>query len=72
MSPRAAPEGPERVWRIAVTLTESATGTSVRFEQHVAEGLDVAEVAAGWNWYLDRLEASMHGTAMPDWTAYAP
>jgi len=26
----------------------------------------------GWEYYLDRLAAAMHGNAMPDWDDYWP
>ncbi|MGD9525820.1 SRPBCC domain-containing protein [Pseudonocardia sp.] len=66
------PEGDGRAWVVAVTLERAAGGTALQFEQRLAEGLGVEDVAAGWNWYLDRLGASLRGTPMPDWSAYAP
>lgn len=67
------PEGPEgRSWVIEVDLAPAGGGTDLVFAQRLVPGLDPADVEAGWNWYLDRLEASLHGTGMPDWSAYAP
>ena len=66
------PETDERSWRVAVTLSEEGGGTVLLFEQHVVEGVPAADVEAGWNWYLDRLGASLHGGPMPAWTDYAP
>lgn len=66
------PENSDRSWLVAVTLAPSATGTTVRFEQRLPEGLGLADVEAGWNWYLDRLGAVLAGTPMPDWKAYEP
>jgi uncharacterized protein YndB with AHSA1/START domain len=59
-------------WLVEVDLTGSREGTDLVFTQRLIPGLDPAEVEAGWNWYLDRLAASLHDTAMPDWSAYAP
>ena len=36
------------------------------------EGVDPADVEAGWSWYLDRLGASLHDAPMPQWPDYAP
>lgn len=66
------PENEERSWVVAVTLERAATGTALRFEQRIPAGLGHDDVAAGWNWYLDRLGATLHGAPMPDWAAYAP
>lgn len=66
------PESAERSWRVAVDLAPHGDGTLMVFTQEVADGLDPADISAGWRWYLDRLEASLHGTDMPQWSAYAP
>lgn len=66
------PETAERTWRVAVTLARAAGGTTLRFEQRVGEGVDPADVRAGWSWYLDRLGASLHDTPMPQWADYLP
>jgi uncharacterized protein YndB with AHSA1/START domain len=66
------PEGEGPPWRVAVTLTEEGGGTVLLFEQHVVGDVSTADVEAGWNWYLDRLGAALHGEPMPSWTDYAP
>ena len=66
------PEGENRPWRVAVSLAEEAGRTVLLFEQRVIEGVDLADVEAGWSWYLDRLGAALHDTAMPQWADYAP
>ncbi|MCE3550638.1 SRPBCC domain-containing protein [Pseudonocardia sp. RS11V-5] len=67
------PEGSEgRTWLLDVTLRPAGAGTDLIFRQRLVPGLDPADVEAGWKWYLDRLGASLHGTEMPDWSAYAP
>ena len=66
------PEGENRPWRVAVSLAEEAGRTVLLFEQRVIEGVDPADVEAGWSWYLDRLGASLHDAPMPQWPDYAP
>ncbi|MCE0761490.1 SRPBCC domain-containing protein [Pseudonocardia kujensis] len=67
------PEGADgQTWLLDVTLGPAGEGTDLVFRQRLIPGLDPADVEAGWSWYLDRLGASLHGTAMPDWSAYAP
>ncbi len=66
------PESADRSWRVAVDLAAGGPGTVLVFTQQVVDGIDPADVAAGWRWYLDRLDASLRGAAMPSWAAYAP
>jgi uncharacterized protein YndB with AHSA1/START domain len=66
------PEGENRPWRVAVSLAEESGRTVLLFEQRVIEGVDPADVEAGWSWYLDRLGASLHDAPMPQWPDYAP
>jgi len=66
------PETDERTWRVALTLAAQEGGTVLTFEQQVLDGLDPADVEAGWRWYLDRLGASLHGEPMPAWEDYIP
>jgi uncharacterized protein YndB with AHSA1/START domain len=62
----------DRSWRVAVTLSDDSGPTVLWFEQHLLDGLEPADVEAGWNWYFDRLGASLHGEPMPVWADYAP
>lgn len=66
------PESPQRSWRVELDLTPSGSGTALVFTQDLVEGMNPAHIEAGWNWYLDRLEASLHESPMPDWANYAP
>lgn len=66
------PETPERTWRIELTLTAVRGGTALLLEQDLPDGLDPADVHAGWSWYLDRLGAALRDAPMPDWADYAP
>ncbi|MCX6464020.1 MAG: SRPBCC domain-containing protein [Pseudonocardiales bacterium] len=66
------PEAEGRSWRVAVDLTAGERGTVLVFTQQVVDGVDPADVAAGWRWYLDRLDAALRDADMPSWAAYAP
>jgi uncharacterized protein YndB with AHSA1/START domain len=66
------PGSGDTAWRIAVTLQDDADATLLRFEQLLAEGVDAADIEAGWSWYLDRLGAAVLGGPMPAWADYAP
>ena len=66
------PEDGARSWRVAVDIEPDGVGAVLVFTQQVVEGMNAADVEAGWRWYLDRLEASLHDGAMPAWAAYAP
>jgi len=65
------PEG-DGSWRVGVELAAAGSGTEVVLRQRLGPGVDPGEVEAGWSWYLDRLGASLRGTAMPGWAQYAP
>ena len=66
------PGGDGPPWLLTVTLSRAGEGTALFFEQRLVPGIDAGDVAAGWNWYLDRLGASLRGADMPDWAEYAP
>lgn len=59
-------------WLVGITLDDAGGHTILVFEQRLAEGVDPADVEAGWNWYLDRLGAVLRDAPMPDWADYAP
>jgi hypothetical protein len=65
-------EAEGRSWHIAVTLTRDADATTLLFEQSIPPKMDPADVGCGWHWYLDRLAASLTGSAMPAWPDYYP
>ena len=50
-----------------MTLSQNAATTVLLFEQIVPTDMDITEVGPGWHWYLDRLAATLHNVAMPDW-----
>jgi uncharacterized protein YndB with AHSA1/START domain len=62
------PAGPP--WHLAVDLAEDGGTTTLTFTQRLDEGIDVADVGPGWEYYLDRLVASRAGDPMPDFDGY--
>jgi uncharacterized protein YndB with AHSA1/START domain len=54
-------------WTVAVDLATVAAGTVLTFGQELPEGLDEDDIRKGWDWYLDRLGASLTGAPMPAW-----
>jgi len=62
-------------WQLTVDLVPlGETATRLTLRQPVPEDADEepgGDLVAGWRWYLDRLAASLAGTAMPDWSDYS-
>lgn len=61
-----------QAWRVELTVEPSGDGSVLHFAQRFAAGTRRDDIEAGWQWYLDRLTASLQGTAMPDWVDYEP
>lgn len=63
-------------WSLEVELVdggrEPGSGTLIRFTQHELPLTMLPDVAAGWEWYLDRLVAAIGGQPMPEWDDYYP
>ncbi|MEJ2862879.1 SRPBCC domain-containing protein [Actinomycetospora flava] len=66
------PAPDEQSWHLDLTVEAHEKGAVLVFAQRLVEGVTPADIDAGWRWYLDRLGASLAGTPMPDWAAYAP
>ncbi|MGY1773476.1 SRPBCC domain-containing protein [Blastococcus sp. SYSU D00813] len=61
----------EMGWRLEVDLAEDAGGTTLTFQQVLEGDIGAADVASGWHWYLDRLDAVLTGSEPPaDWDAF--
>jgi uncharacterized protein YndB with AHSA1/START domain len=59
-------------WRVELDLWTEDGRTVLRFRQVFAPEADVADFAAGWHWYLDKLDAEVGGRPVPrDWDAFA-
>lgn len=62
---------PDGGWRIELDLVAQRGGTTLIFQQLLAGPAGVPEIAAGWHWYLDRLDAEIVGGEPPgDWDAF--
>ena len=59
-------------WRIEIVLTAQRGGTTLLFAQQFADSAGIPDVATGWHWYLDKLDAEVTGRPQPsDWDAFA-
>lgn len=66
---------PDGDWPLSITLSESDGVTTLVFVHRLAEPYDATSVGPGWHYYLDRLDAAIHATPMPegeDWPSYEP
>ena len=59
-------------WDIEVTVEPTAGGSRLTFTQHLDEDTAPGSIAAGWEWYLDRLVAAIGDEPMPDFNDYWP
>ncbi len=58
-------------WRVELELSVEGDRTVLVFTQVFATGQAVSDVATGWHWYLDKLDAEVSGRAQPaDWDAF--
>ena len=62
---------PGNGWRLEIDLVSQRGGTTLIFCQRFADASAVPDVATGWHWYLDRLDAELGGSEPPgDWDAF--
>jgi uncharacterized protein YndB with AHSA1/START domain len=62
---------PDFDWRLEIDLVAQRGGTTLIFVQRLADPAAVPDVAAGWHWYLDRLDAELTGSEPPaDWDTF--
>ncbi len=59
-------------WHVSIELRESAGSTIMVFLQELTSSADPADIGPGWEFYADRLLASLDGTPMPAWEDYYP
>jgi uncharacterized protein YndB with AHSA1/START domain len=52
-------------WRVALDPSTEDGRTVLLFTQVFAPGTDVADVATGWHWHLDELDAAVSGRPQP-------
>jgi len=58
------------LWRVEVSLLESGTGTALTFVHHLSDSSAAGDLGPGWQYYLDRLGASLEGGEMPEFDHY--
>ena len=62
-----------QAWEVALTLTPSATGSSLLFSQRLDSTEGMADIGPGWQWYLDKLAAALGEAPEPaGWDDYFP
>ena len=59
-------------WDLEVRFRESAGGTRLDFTHHLEDPLAAESVGPGWEYYLDRLTASLTGSTVPAFDEYYP
>ncbi len=65
-------EWPGNGWRVELDLVAQRGGTTLIFRQRLGDAAAAPDVATGWHWYLDKLDAEISGTEAPrDWDAFA-
>lgn len=57
----------ETTWRILLSLKEFPQGSQLELIQAWQDEASKADVAAGWQYYLDCLEAAVEGKALPNY-----
>ena len=58
-------------WRVELDLVAQRGGTTLIFVQRLTDRVAVPDVAAGWHWYLDKLDAEISGSEPPgDWDGF--
>lgn len=62
------------VWHLSLTLREDGEASVLRFAQRIDEGINLADVGPGWEYYLDRLVAVESGESTDSivWDDYYP
>lgn len=61
--------GQDVPWHLSVSLAEADGVTTLTFIHTLADDVDATDVGPGWEFYADRLNASLRDGAMPDWDA---
>jgi uncharacterized protein YndB with AHSA1/START domain len=58
-------------WRVDLDLWVEDGRTVLRFVQLFPAAADVTDMAMGWHWYLDKLDAEVSGRPQPaDWDSF--
>ena len=63
----------QTLWRVELDLRTEGARTVLVFTQVFRADEAIADVAAGWHWYLDKLDAELSGRPQPqpaEWDAF--
>jgi hypothetical protein len=60
------------LWRVELTLAADGAESELLFVHRLSEPEALGDAGPGWQYYLDRLGASLAGGPMPDWGDYYP
>ena len=62
---------PDTGWRLELDLAAQRGGTTLIFRQRLGDAAGAPDIATGWHWYLDRLDAELRGGEPPgDWDTF--
>lgn len=63
---------PATGWRVELDLVAQRGGCTLIFVQRFADAAAIPDIATGWHWYLDRLDAEIGGRPPPqrEWDAF--
>ena len=59
-------------WDLEVRFGAASDGTELAFTHHLEDPLAAESVGPGWEYYLDRLTASLTGITVPEFDDYYP
>jgi hypothetical protein len=62
----------ESIWRLGFTLSEEDGVTTMEFRMVLGDHVNVADTGPGWEYYLDRLVATMEGSPFVEFDEYYP
>lgn len=67
-------DAPGGDWPLSITLEPAGDHTRLRFEHTLREVAGAGDIGAGWEYYLDRLEAGLadHDPTQVKWENYHP
>jgi uncharacterized protein YndB with AHSA1/START domain len=59
-------------WQLQLDIRQRGEECTLELSQLVEQGLDIASIGPGWEYYLDRLVAVRGGLPLPEFSDYHP
>ncbi|MBN4927429.1 SRPBCC domain-containing protein [Hoyosella rhizosphaerae] len=59
-------------WHVSLTLTETTGFTTLALAHRIDPGINLGDIGAGWEYYLDMLVSAREGTPQPNFADYYP